>query len=165
MAATLQAQHTGDLPQRDLNTDPGQESDQHGAREEVRQKSQAHEARQNQETRGHQCKHAGQCHVLLRTDGGNPHHGAGKDRRRRRIGAHHKVPRGAEQSEQRRGDEHRIETRDQRGAGDLGVAHYFRDGNCGKRDTGKNFGRNLSSRDRQHPLKDREAVASGMIVC
>ena len=29
MAATLQAQHTGDLAQRDLNTDPGQESDQH----------------------------------------------------------------------------------------------------------------------------------------
>ena len=59
----------------------------------------------------------------------------------------------------------RVETRDHRRAGDLGVAHYFWDGNCGKRDTGKNFGRNLSGRNRQHPLKDRESVASGMIVC
>ena len=54
VAAPIQAQHAGDLPQSHLNADPGQEPDQHGAREEVGQESQAHEARQNQENRGHQ---------------------------------------------------------------------------------------------------------------
>ena len=67
--------------------------------------------------------------------------------------------------EQRRGDEHRVETGDHRRAGDLGVAHHLWDGNCGKRDTGKDFGRDLSGRDRQHPLQDREADGRGMIVC
>ena len=92
VAATLQAQHAGDLPQRDLNADPGQEADQHGAREEVGQESQAHDARQNQENRGHQRQHAGQRQVLLRADGGDPHETGGEDRRRCGIRAHHEVP-------------------------------------------------------------------------
>jgi hypothetical protein len=92
VAAPLQAEHAADLPQRDLNADSGQEPDQHGSREKIGQESQAHDARQNQESRGHQRQHAGQRQVLIGADGCDPHETGGEDGRRRRIGAHHQVP-------------------------------------------------------------------------
>ena len=81
MAAPLQAEHAADLPQRDLDADPGQESDQHRAREEVSQKAQAQDAGQNQEDAGHQRQHAGQRQVLFRSDGGDAHQPGGEDGR------------------------------------------------------------------------------------
>jgi len=65
VTTTLQAQHAGDLPQRDLNADASQEPDQHGARKKVGEESQAHEARENQEKRSHQSKHTGQREVMV----------------------------------------------------------------------------------------------------
>jgi hypothetical protein len=54
--------------------------------------TQAHDARQNQENRGHQREHAGQREVLLRADGGDPHETGSEDRRGCGIRAHHEVP-------------------------------------------------------------------------
>ena len=166
VAAPLQAQHAGDLPQRDLNADPGQEPDQHGAREEVGQESQAHDARQNQENRGHQRQHAGQRQVLhpSRSDAIPTRPAA----RMAAVAESAPTTRCREEpnnGEQRRGDEHGVETGDHRRAGDLGVAHHLWDGDCGKRDTGKDFSRDPSGRDRQHPLQDGEADGRGVIVC
>jgi hypothetical protein len=63
------------------------------------------------------------------------------------------------------GDQHGVETGDHRRAGDLRVAHHLRDGDGGQRDTGKDFSRDLSGRDRQQPLQDGEADGRGVIVC
>ena len=61
MSATLQAEHSADLAQRDLYADSGQETDQHRARQEVRHEAQADNPCQNQKTRRHEGQNRGRA--------------------------------------------------------------------------------------------------------
>ena len=77
MPAALQAEHARDLTQRDLYADPGQETDQHGARQEVCQESQANYACDNQKPRGYEGEHCGQRDILIRAGGREPEQAGG----------------------------------------------------------------------------------------
>ncbi len=89
---TLQAQHAGDLAQRDLDTDAGQETDQHRARQKVRHESQTDDPRQYEEARGHEGKHGRQRHVLVGPGRRQAHQPGGENGGCRRIGSDHQVP-------------------------------------------------------------------------
>ena len=49
------AEHAAHLTARDLDADPGEEADQHGAREEVGEESEPEESGEQQEPAGHEC--------------------------------------------------------------------------------------------------------------
>ena len=152
----LESEHAGDLPERNLHADPGQESDQHGARKKVRQEPQSDDPRQDQEPRRHEGENRGEGHVLIGAHRGDAHQARGEDGRRRRVRPHHQVPRGAEDGEQGHGDQNGVEARDHRRAGDLGVAHHLGDGERRQCDAGDDLGRDLRCLDGQHALKDRK---------
>ena len=157
MSAPLQAEHAGDLAERDLQADPGQKADQHRARQKIREEAQADNARQYQEGRGHEGQHSCQRHVFIGAGGGKPDQAGGEYGRRGRIGADHQVPRGTEQREQGHRNEHGIETGNHRHAGNLGVTHYLRHGERSQGKTGNQFGRDPGSIYRQNALQYRQA--------
>jgi hypothetical protein len=115
--------------------------------------------------RGHEGKHSGERYVLIGTGGCDSRKRGGENGRRRRIGADHQVPGGAEQGEQRHGNEDGVETGDHRRAGDPGVAHHFRDGERRQRYSGDYLGRYLGWRDGQYALQYRQAENPGHVVC
>lgn len=92
MPAAFDAQHPGNLPERHLHAHSGEEADQHRARQEVRQKSEPDQAREQQKPRRHEREHGRQRDVLIGAHRGQADQPRRQDGRRRRVGTHHQMP-------------------------------------------------------------------------
>ena len=85
------AEHVGELPGRHLDPDAGQEPDQHGAGQEVRQEAQPDHPGQQQHRPGQQGREPGQPHVALRSGRGHPGQRRGEDGRGGRVRGDHEM--------------------------------------------------------------------------
>jgi hypothetical protein len=139
--AARNAEHARDLPDRHLDADTGQEADQDRAGQEIGQESQLYQAGEDQEQGRHEGQNSGICYVLRRARGSQPGQARRHDGRSSRVSADHQVPGGAKQREQGGWDQDGIQAGHYRHPGDLGVAHDFRDGESGERNTCDNIDR------------------------
>ena len=131
-AAARNPEHARDLADGDLNAHAGQKADQDGPRQEIGEKAQANQARDEEKGAGQQRQHLGVGHVLWRPCSGEAGRSGGHDGRRGRVGSHDQVAGGAEEGEEGHGDQEGVEAGNERRAGDFGIAHDLGDGQRGQ---------------------------------
>ncbi len=154
------AEHLRQLAHGDLDADAGQEAEQDGARQEVRQEPEPHDPREHQEHTGEQGRGPGELHVVRRPRNRDTGQAGGQDGGGRGVGADHQVPRGAEHGEEQHGQEHRVEAGDRRHSGDLGVAEHFGDGDRREREPGDRLQPEPRPLNRQQPAEQRDRHAT-----
>ena len=97
------AEHAGELPERHLDADAGEEADEHGAGDEVGEEAEPRDARQDQQAAGDQRGEARERQPLVRVglQAGDAEAGDARvhDRRGGRVAADDEVARRAEQRE------------------------------------------------------------------
>ena len=153
LARGADPEHVRQLPGRDLDADPGQEADQHGAGQEVGQEGEPGQPGGQQHPGGQQRRQPGQLHVGRRARHRHPGQRGGEDGRGGRVRGHDEMPGRAEDGEDRHREQHRVQPGDQRHPGDLGVAEDLGDAQGGQREAGERVGGQPGSLDRQHPLQ------------
>src|SRR5262245_24108546 len=80
-AAAFQTQHTGKLPERNLDADSGQKTNQHGTRQKVCQESKADNPRQQYKGASHERKHCRKGHIFVRPGWRDTRKSSGENRR------------------------------------------------------------------------------------
>ena len=176
--ADFQAQHFAQHGNADLKPHSGKEADQDGLREEVSQKAQLEQPRGQQQHGRQQRDQAGQLHIPSAAQRRHADESAGENCRSGGVGGNHQVTRRAKRGEGQRRQQQGIESRDDRRAGDLGVAQRLRDVHRRKLKAGQGIAKSPRSAQRAQALKqiprapDRRVVAhffapelSGVSVC
>jgi hypothetical protein len=106
-------EHVGQLPDRYLDADAGQEADQHGAGQEVGQEAEPGQPGHEQHPGGQQGRQPGQPDVSLRAGHRQAGERGGEDGRGRGIRGHHEVAGRTEDGVRRHRQEHRVQAGDQ----------------------------------------------------
>jgi hypothetical protein len=153
LARGLDAEHVGQLRDRDLDADPGQEPHQHSAGQEVGQEAEPGQAGHEQHRAGQQGRQPGQLDVRWRARHRQAGERGGEDDRGRRIRGHHEVTGRTEDGVRRHREKHRVQAGDQGHPGDLGVAENRGDAEGGEREAGQQLGGYPGSLDGQYPLQ------------
>ena len=120
------AEHLAEHGDADLDADAGEESDEHGPRQEIGEESELEEPREQKQRGGEQRERADERHVPLAARRGHFGKPAGEDRRGRRVGRHDQVPRRSEDRERHRRQHQRVKAGDDRRTGDPRVAQHLR---------------------------------------
>ena len=154
-AGRADPEHVRQLPDRDLDPDPGQEAEQHGTGQEVGQETEPGQPGQQQQDPGDQGCEPGQADVLRRAGVGQPEQRGGQDGRGRGVRRDDQVARGPEHGEQGHREQQRVQAGDHRHPGDPGVAEHLGDAQRGQRDPGEHVPRHLGPAEREQPLQDR----------
>ena len=157
------AQHSRELPERDLDADARQEPDEHRPRDEVGEEAEPRNARHEQEDGGDEGAQAGVGEPLGRpgSEAGDPERGDPRehDRGRGRVAAHDEMARRSEDCEGQDRKQDRVETGDDRRPGDPRVAHHLRDRQGRERDSGDDVAREPGPVQREDPLEQRHRAA------
>ena len=146
-------EHVGQLPDRYLDADAGQEPDQHGTGQEVGQEAEPGQPGREQHPAGQQGRQPGQPDVPLRARRRQTGERGGEYDRGRGIRGHHEVAGRTEDGVRRHRQEHRVQAGDQGHPGDLGVAENRGDAEGGEREAGQHLGGYPGSLDGQYPLQ------------
>ena len=144
-------EHVGKLPGRHLDADAGQEPDQHGAGQEVRQEPEPGQPGEQQHRPGQQGREPGQLDVAWRPGHRETGQRGGEDDRGRGVRGHHQVARRSEDGEHGHRQQHRVQAGHHRHPGDLRVAEDLGDAQGGQRQAGEHIGGYLGPVDRQQP--------------
>ena len=125
-------EHVGQLAGEDLDAHAGEEADQHRGGQEVAEEPQPQQSGEHEQDAAHERGQRGQGEPLrrVRREPGDPEGGeaTGEDRCGGGVGTDDEEPGRAEQREDERREENRVETGDHRHLGDRGVAHGLGDG-------------------------------------
>ncbi len=143
-------EHVRELSGGDLDTDAGQEPDQHRAGQEIRQEAEPGDPGEQQHPSGQQSRQPGQPDVPLRSRHGQTGERGGEDGRGGRVRGHDQVARRAEDGEHRHRQEQGVQAGYQRHPGDLRVAEDLGDAEGGQREAGQRVRGNPGPLHGQH---------------
>ena len=149
-------EHVAEHRDADLHPDPGQEPDQHRARQEIGEEAGLEEAREQKQARRLQRQHADQRHVPVAAERRHVGERAGEDRSGGRISRHHQVARRAEDGEGDEGQENGVKAGDDGRPGDAGVAEHLRNVHRGERHAGESVAQRLARPDRKNAAENAE---------
>jgi hypothetical protein len=151
------ARHIAQHGDADLHADAGEKADQHRARQEIGEKAQFENARDEQQGGGQQRDHRGERRIFRarsRRHRGEParENGGGG-----RIGGHDEMPRCAEKRKRHKRQKDGVKTRDGRHAGDARVAEHLRNIHRRKLHTGQRVAGGAGAAQRKHTFQHADA--------
>ena len=146
------SEHVGELAGRHLDTDAGEESDQDGAGEEIRQEPEPGQPGQQQQRAGEQGCEPGQPDVSLRPGDREPGQRGGEDGGGGRVRADDEMARRTEDGEHGHREQQRVQAGHHRHPGDLRVPENLGDAQGGQRHAGEHVRGYPGPVDRQQSL-------------
>ena len=145
-------EHVGELAGRHLDTDAGEESDQDGAGEKIRQEPEPGQPGQQQQRAGEQGCQPGQPDVSLRPGDREPGQRGGEDGGGGRVRADDEMARRTENGEHGHREQQRVQAGHHRHPGDLRVPENLGDAQGGQRHAGEHVRGYPGPVDGQQPL-------------
>jgi hypothetical protein len=137
------SQHVGELPGSHLDADAGEEPDQDGTGQEVRQEPEPGQPGQQQQSASEQGRQPGQPDVVWRTSDRVPGQGRAEYGHGGGVRADDKVARGTQDGEHGHREQQRVQAGHHRHPGDLRVPERHGDAHGGQGDTGQQVRRDL----------------------
>ena len=144
-------QYVGKLPGRHLDTDAGEEPDQDGTRQEIRQEPEPGQPGQQQHPAGQQGREPGQPDVSLRPGDREPGQRGGEYDGGGGVRADDEMPRRTEDGEHGHREQHRVQAGHHRHPSDLRVPENLRDAQGGQRQAGEHVRGHPGPVDGQQP--------------
>ena len=144
-------EHVRELAGSHLDTDAGEEPDQDGAGQEIRQEPEPGQPGKQQQRPGQQGREPGQLHVSRDPATASPARAAARMTAVAESAADDEVTRGTENGEHDHRQQHRVQAGHHRHPGDLRVPEDLRDAQGGQRQAGEHVRRYLGPVDRQQP--------------
>ena len=158
--AFADTEQTAELPERDLDSDTGEEADEDAVRQEVGDEPELDQAgNDHQDPAHHGCKSTHRDPLRRGWCAGrrDPAEADRKNRRCGRVRANYQMPRRAEDGECQHGQDERVEAGDDRHLRDVRVAHDLGHGQRGQSGAGDEIRGQTRTIEGEEPLKDRQA--------